>query len=73
MPLTMLGKIVQDWYSYFNSLQLTILLIIALSYLALSSYMPSSIFKYEGETTLRNLKENLIRMQVVHVCCFFFY
>lgn len=63
MPLTMLGKIVQDWYSYFNSLQLTILLTIALSYLALSSYMPSSIFKYEGETTLSNLKENLIRMQ----------
>ena len=63
MPLTMLGNTVQDWCSYFNSLQFTILLTIALSHLALSSYMPSSIFKYEGETTLSNLKANLIRMQ----------
>lgn len=63
MPLTMLGNIGQDWCSYFNSLQFTILLTIALSHLALSFYMPSSIFKYEGETTLSNLKENLIRMQ----------
>lgn len=63
MPLAMLGKVVQDWCSYFSSLRFTIFLTIALSHLALSSYTPSSVFKYEGETTLSNMKENLVIMQ----------